>query len=84
MLRSFMHLVITRGILVTAAQILLLITFFATTGHLYWYVVLSNNTYETHTCRTHRLAIHITTTKLYINTFCQYSEITVVALIPKR
>ncbi|KAJ7889604.1 hypothetical protein B0H13DRAFT_883564 [Mycena leptocephala] len=51
MLRSFIHLVITRGILVTAAQILLLITFFATTGHLYW------------------LAVHITTTKLYVNTF---------------
>ncbi|KAJ6589261.1 hypothetical protein B0H19DRAFT_1367671 [Mycena capillaripes] len=51
MLRSLMHLVINRGILVTAAQILLLITFFATPGHLYW------------------LAVHINTTKLYVNTF---------------
>ncbi|KAJ7199637.1 hypothetical protein GGX14DRAFT_699791 [Mycena pura] len=51
LLRSLMHLVINRGILVTAAQILLLITFFATSGHLYW------------------LAVHINTTKLYVNTF---------------
>ncbi|KAJ7820339.1 hypothetical protein B0H14DRAFT_3876328 [Mycena olivaceomarginata] len=51
MLKSLMHLVINRGILVTAAQILLLITFFATAGHLYW------------------LAVHINTTKLYVNTF---------------
>ncbi|KAJ7111618.1 hypothetical protein C8R43DRAFT_1139018 [Mycena crocata] len=51
LLRSLMHLVINRGILVTAAQILLLITFFATSGHLYW------------------LAVHINTTKLYVDTF---------------
>ncbi|KAJ6596537.1 hypothetical protein B0H10DRAFT_2232461 [Mycena sp. CBHHK59/15] len=51
LLRSLMHLVINRGLLVTAAQILLLITFFATAGHLYW------------------LAVHINTTKLYVNTF---------------
>jgi hypothetical protein len=51
MLKSLMHLVINRGLLVTAAQILLLITFFATAGHLYW------------------LAVHINTTKLYVNTF---------------
>ncbi|KAJ7889602.1 hypothetical protein B0H13DRAFT_2666185 [Mycena leptocephala] len=51
MLRSLIHVAITRGILVTAAQILLLVIFFATTGHLYW------------------LAVHITTTKLYVNTF---------------
>ncbi|KAJ7906602.1 hypothetical protein B0H13DRAFT_2020495 [Mycena leptocephala] len=51
MLRSLMHLIINRGILVTAAQILLLVTFFATSGHLYW------------------LAVHINTTKLYVNTF---------------
>ncbi|KAF7361127.1 hypothetical protein MSAN_01144500 [Mycena sanguinolenta] len=51
MLKSLMHLVINRGILVTVAQILLLITFFATAGHLYW------------------LAVHINTTKLYVNTF---------------
>ncbi|KAF7372852.1 hypothetical protein MSAN_00491200 [Mycena sanguinolenta] len=51
LLKSLMHLVINRGILVTVAQIMLLITFFATPGHLYW------------------LAIHINTTKLYINTF---------------
>ncbi|KAF7290325.1 hypothetical protein HMN09_01290500 [Mycena chlorophos] len=51
LLRSLMNLVINRGILVTAAQILLLITFFATSGHLYW------------------LAVHINTTKLYVNTF---------------
>ncbi|KAJ7243922.1 hypothetical protein B0H12DRAFT_816588 [Mycena haematopus] len=51
LLRSLMHLVINRGILVTVAQILLLITFFATAGHLYW------------------LAVHINTTKLYVNTF---------------
>ncbi|KAJ7115627.1 hypothetical protein C8R43DRAFT_1155221 [Mycena crocata] len=51
LLHSLMHLVINRGILITAAQILLLITFFATAGHLYW------------------LAVHINTTKLYVNTF---------------
>ncbi|KAJ7186567.1 hypothetical protein C8R46DRAFT_1341942 [Mycena filopes] len=51
MLKSLMNLVINRGILVTAAQILLLITFFATSNHLYW------------------LAVHINTTKLYVNTF---------------
>ncbi|KAJ7727434.1 hypothetical protein DFH07DRAFT_231067 [Mycena maculata] len=51
LLKSLMHLVINRGLLVTAAQILLLITFFATSGHLYW------------------LAVHINTTKLYVNTF---------------
>jgi len=51
MLRHIMHLVINRGILVTAAQILLLVTFFSTPGHLYW------------------LAVHINTTKLYVNTF---------------
>ncbi|KAF7334473.1 hypothetical protein MVEN_02276800 [Mycena venus] len=51
MLKSLMHLVINRGILVTVAQILLLVTFFATSGHLYW------------------LAVHINTTKLYVNTF---------------
>ncbi|KAJ7112111.1 hypothetical protein C8R44DRAFT_882515 [Mycena epipterygia] len=51
LLRSLMHLVIDRGLLVTAAQIILLITFFASSGHLYW------------------LAVHINTTKLYVNTF---------------
>ncbi|KAJ6472671.1 hypothetical protein C8R47DRAFT_722461 [Mycena vitilis] len=51
MLKSLMNLFINRGLLVTAAQILLLITFFATSGHLYW------------------LAVHINTTKLYVNTF---------------
>ncbi|KAJ7146979.1 hypothetical protein C8R44DRAFT_657234 [Mycena epipterygia] len=51
LLRSLMHLVINRGLLVTAAQIILLITFFASVGHLYW------------------LAVHINTTKLYVNTF---------------
>ncbi|KAJ7112115.1 hypothetical protein C8R44DRAFT_798112 [Mycena epipterygia] len=51
LLRSLMHLVINRGLLVTAAQIILLITFFASSGHLYW------------------LAVHINTTKLYVNTF---------------
>ncbi|KAJ7906605.1 hypothetical protein B0H13DRAFT_2333341 [Mycena leptocephala] len=51
MLRSLMHLVINRGLLVTVAQVTLLITFFATAGHLYW------------------LAVHINTTKLYVNTF---------------
>jgi hypothetical protein len=48
-----MHLIINRGILVTAAQILLLVTFFGTPNHLYW------------------MAVHINTTKLYVNTFCQ-------------
>ncbi|KAJ6490012.1 hypothetical protein C8R45DRAFT_1096976 [Mycena sanguinolenta] len=51
MLKSLMHLVVNRGILVTVAQLLLLITFFATPGRLYW------------------LAVHINTTKLYVNTF---------------
>ncbi|KAJ7460277.1 hypothetical protein FB451DRAFT_1270880 [Mycena latifolia] len=51
LLRSLMHLVINRGLLVTAAQIVLLVTFFASAGHLYW------------------LAVHINTTKLYVNTF---------------
>ncbi|KAF7309171.1 hypothetical protein MKEN_01119700 [Mycena kentingensis (nom. inval.)] len=51
LLRSLMHLVINRGVLVTAAQILLLVTFLATSGHLYW------------------LAVHLNTTKLYVNTF---------------
>ncbi|KAJ7769353.1 hypothetical protein B0H16DRAFT_254490 [Mycena metata] len=51
MLKALMHLIINRGILVTAAQILLLVTFFATKNHLYW------------------LAVHINTTKLYVNTF---------------
>ncbi|CAK5278723.1 unnamed protein product, partial [Mycena citricolor] len=51
LLKSLTHLFINRGILVTAAQILLLITFFATSGHLYW------------------LAVHVNTTKLYVNTF---------------
>ncbi|KAJ7664063.1 hypothetical protein B0H17DRAFT_1211478 [Mycena rosella] len=51
LLRSLMNLVINRGLLVTAAQIILLITFFASAGHLYW------------------LAVHINTTKLYVNTF---------------
>jgi hypothetical protein len=37
-----MHLVINRGILVTATQILQLIFFFATANHLYWYVNLSD------------------------------------------
>nr|GAT51943.1 predicted protein [Mycena chlorophos] len=44
LLRSLMNLVINRGILVTAAQILLLITFFATSGHLYWLAVHINTT----------------------------------------
>ncbi|KAJ7730144.1 hypothetical protein B0H16DRAFT_1775188 [Mycena metata] len=51
MLRSLMHLIINRGILVTAAQILLVTTFFSAPKHLYW------------------LAIHINTTRLYVNTF---------------
>ncbi|KAJ7872487.1 hypothetical protein B0H14DRAFT_2721836 [Mycena olivaceomarginata] len=51
LLRSLMHLIINRGILVTAAQILLLVTFFGTPNHLYW------------------MAVHINTTKLYVNTF---------------
>ncbi|KAF8186133.1 hypothetical protein K438DRAFT_1446181, partial [Mycena galopus ATCC 62051] len=53
LLKSIMHLVINRGLLVTFAQILLLIVFFAFPEHLYW------------------LAVHINTTKLYVNTFCQ-------------
>ncbi|KAJ7782210.1 hypothetical protein DFH07DRAFT_1055083 [Mycena maculata] len=56
LLKSLIHLVINRGILITAAQIFLLVTFFATSGHLYW------------------LAVHINTTKLYINTFSDESE----------
>ncbi|KAJ7861502.1 hypothetical protein B0H13DRAFT_1900476 [Mycena leptocephala] len=51
LLSSLMHLIINRGILITAAQILLLVTFFATPNHLYW------------------IAVHINTTKLYVNTF---------------
>ncbi|KAJ7265040.1 hypothetical protein C8J57DRAFT_1330749 [Mycena rebaudengoi] len=51
LLKSLMHLVINRGILVTACQVILLITFFASSGHLYW------------------LALHVNTTKLYVNTF---------------
>ncbi|KAJ7439077.1 hypothetical protein B0H11DRAFT_2293592 [Mycena galericulata] len=51
MLKHIMHLFVNRGILVTAAQILLLVMFFATSNHLYW------------------LAVHINTTKLYVNTF---------------
>ncbi|KAF7332958.1 hypothetical protein MVEN_02401700 [Mycena venus] len=50
-LKSLMHLVINRGVLVTATQILQLIFFFAVSKHLYW------------------LAVHINTTKLYVNTF---------------
>jgi hypothetical protein len=42
MLKSIMHVVINRGILVTAAQILQLIFFFATSGHLYWCIKLFN------------------------------------------
>ncbi|KAF7291118.1 hypothetical protein MIND_01254900 [Mycena indigotica] len=44
LLRSLMHLVINRGILVTLAQFLLLITFFASSGHLYWLAVHINTT----------------------------------------
>ncbi|KAJ7107571.1 hypothetical protein C8R44DRAFT_804781, partial [Mycena epipterygia] len=44
LLRSLMHLVINRGLLVTAAQIILLITFFASSGHLYWLAVHINTT----------------------------------------
>jgi len=51
LLRSLMHLVINRGLLVTFAQILMLIVFFTSTHHLYW------------------VAVHINTTKLYVNTF---------------
>ncbi|KAJ7033542.1 hypothetical protein C8F04DRAFT_1260797 [Mycena alexandri] len=51
MLKSLMHLIINRGILVTAAQVSLTTTFFAAPKHLYW------------------LAIHINTTRLYVNTF---------------
>ncbi|KAJ7195973.1 hypothetical protein GGX14DRAFT_674252 [Mycena pura] len=39
MLQSLMHLIINRAILVTAAQTLLLIAFFATSQHLYWCAV---------------------------------------------
>ncbi|KAJ7912307.1 hypothetical protein B0H13DRAFT_2327475 [Mycena leptocephala] len=51
LLRSLMHLVINRGLLVTFAQILMLIVFFTSTHQLYW------------------VAVHINTTKLYVNTF---------------
>ncbi|KAJ6458532.1 hypothetical protein C8R45DRAFT_1183546 [Mycena sanguinolenta] len=51
LLRSLMHLVINRGLLVTFGQTLMLILFFTSTGHLYW------------------VAVHINTTKLYVNTF---------------
>ncbi|KAJ7342946.1 hypothetical protein DFH08DRAFT_962972 [Mycena albidolilacea] len=44
LLRSLMHLIINRGILVTAAQILLLVTFFGTPNHLYWIAVHINTT----------------------------------------
>ncbi|KAJ7339737.1 hypothetical protein DFH08DRAFT_963784 [Mycena albidolilacea] len=44
MLKSIMHVVINRGILVTAAQILQLIFFFATSGHLYWLAFHINTT----------------------------------------
>jgi len=51
MLKSLMHLIINRGVLVTTAQVLLTTTFFAAPTHLYW------------------LAVHINTTRLYVNTF---------------
>ncbi|KAJ7161875.1 hypothetical protein C8R43DRAFT_991680 [Mycena crocata] len=51
LLKSLMHLIVNRGLLVTFAQILLLIVFFAAPHRLYW------------------LAVHINTTKLYVNTF---------------
>jgi hypothetical protein len=79
LLKSLMNLVINRGLLVTAAQIILLITFFASSGHLYWSVSFSippsSCLLPFHVCqltRPHRLAVHINTTKLYVNTFCQY------------
>jgi len=43
-LRTIMHLFINRGILVTLAQIGLLITFFATSNHLYWLAFHINTT----------------------------------------
>ncbi|KAF8143996.1 hypothetical protein K438DRAFT_1945587 [Mycena galopus ATCC 62051] len=51
LLRSLMHLVINRGLLVTLGQTLMLILFFTSTARLYW------------------VAVHINTTKLYVNTF---------------
>ncbi|KAJ7156525.1 hypothetical protein C8R43DRAFT_1183920 [Mycena crocata] len=51
LLRSLMHLVINRGILVTFGQVLMLLLFFTSTTRLYW------------------VAVHINTTKLYVNTF---------------
>ncbi|KAJ6582381.1 hypothetical protein B0H19DRAFT_1252482 [Mycena capillaripes] len=50
-LRSLMYLVVNRGLLVTAAQVVTLIVLFASTSHLYW------------------VAVHINTTRLYVNTF---------------
>ncbi|KAJ7046131.1 hypothetical protein C8F04DRAFT_340054 [Mycena alexandri] len=44
MLKTIMHLFINRGILVTIAQIGLLITFFATSNHLYWLAFHVNTT----------------------------------------
>ncbi|KAJ7139300.1 hypothetical protein C8R44DRAFT_764194 [Mycena epipterygia] len=44
LLRSLMHLVINRGLLVTFAQILMLIVFFTSTAHLYWVAVHINTT----------------------------------------
>ncbi|KAJ7443639.1 hypothetical protein B0H11DRAFT_2250556 [Mycena galericulata] len=41
-LKSFIHLVITRGLLVNTSQIILLITFFVTSSHLYWLAVHIN------------------------------------------
>ncbi|KAF7364196.1 hypothetical protein MSAN_01078900 [Mycena sanguinolenta] len=51
LLRSLMHLVINRGLLVTFGQTLMFILFFTSTARLYW------------------VAVHINTTKLYVNTF---------------
>lgn len=61
LLRSLMHLVINRGLLVTAAQIILLITFFASVGHLYWCVcvTLSPPRLACLRSRHDRLAVHV-------------------------
>lgn len=44
LLRSLMHLVINRGILVTLAQVVMLIVFFTSTTRLYWVPIHINTT----------------------------------------
>ena len=66
-----MEFTIERGALVTLIQTLLVILFFASHQHVYWYVCWRLFPPSLTQLCPPRLPVHINLTKLYANVFCE-------------